>query len=112
MHDNFFRNPGLGQHSDARLAPEDSEAATGRESDAGIIPAVVAWTGVFGNIWLNGLITPWVLGFILLKVLYPYVKRWNMYWAASSTSLRQTQHGLSSCWMIIMSSRNAPFTMR
>ena len=52
----------------------------------GIIPAVVAWTGVFGNIWLNGLITPWVLGFILLKVLYPYVKRWNMYWADSENA--------------------------
>ena len=49
----------------------------------GIIPAVVAWTAVFGNIWLNGLFTPWILGFILLKVLYPYVKRWNMYWADS-----------------------------
>ncbi len=52
----------------------------------GIIPAVVAWTGVFGNIWLNGLFTPWVLGFILLKVLYPYVKRWNMYWADSENA--------------------------
>jgi energy-coupling factor transport system substrate-specific component len=48
-----------------------------------IIPPVVAWTAVFGNIWLNGLVTPWILGFILLKVLYPYVKRWNMYWADS-----------------------------
>jgi energy-coupling factor transport system substrate-specific component len=46
-----------------------------------IIPPVVAWTGVFGNIWLNGLVTPWILGFILLKILFPYVKRWNMYWA-------------------------------
>lgn len=52
----------------------------------GIIPAVVAWTAVFGNIWLNGLFTPWVLGFILLKVLYPYVKRWNMYWADSENA--------------------------
>jgi energy-coupling factor transport system substrate-specific component len=51
-----------------------------------IIPAEVAWTGVFGNIWLNGLFTPWVLGFILLKVLYPYVKRWNMYWADSENA--------------------------
>lgn len=49
----------------------------------GIIPPVVAWTGVFGNIWLNGLVTPWILGFILLRVLYPYVKSWNMYWADS-----------------------------
>lgn len=51
-----------------------------------IIPAEVAWTGVFGNIWLNGLITPWILGFILLKILYPYVKRWNMYWADSENA--------------------------
>jgi energy-coupling factor transport system substrate-specific component len=48
-----------------------------------IIPPVVAWTAVFANIWLNGLVTPWILGFILLKVLYPYIKRWNMYWADS-----------------------------
>jgi uncharacterized protein involved in propanediol utilization len=41
MHDNFFRNPGLGQQSDARLAPEDLEISPCRESDAGIIPAVV-----------------------------------------------------------------------
>ncbi len=52
----------------------------------GIIPEVVSWTAVFGNIWLNGLFTPWVLGFILLKVLYPYVKRWNMYWADSENA--------------------------
>lgn len=51
-----------------------------------IIPAEVAWTAVFGNIWLNGLITPWILGFILLKILYPYVKRWNMYWADSENA--------------------------
>lgn len=49
----------------------------------GIIPAEVAWTGVFGNIWLNGLVTPWILGGLLLKTLYAYVKRWNMYWADS-----------------------------
>jgi energy-coupling factor transport system substrate-specific component len=48
-----------------------------------IIPGEVAWTAVFGNIWLNGLVTPWILGGLLLKVLYPYVKRWNMYWADS-----------------------------
>jgi energy-coupling factor transport system substrate-specific component len=48
-----------------------------------IIPPVVAWTAVFGNIWLNGLVTPWILGLILLKILYPYVKRWNMFWADS-----------------------------
>ncbi len=47
----------------------------------GIIPAEVAWIGVFGNIWLNGLLTPTILGFILLKLLYPYTRRWNMYWA-------------------------------
>lgn len=41
MHDNFFRNPGLGRQSDARLAPEDLEVSPRRESDAGIIPAVV-----------------------------------------------------------------------
>jgi energy-coupling factor transport system substrate-specific component len=46
-----------------------------------IIPAQVAWIGVFGNIWLNGLITPWILGFILMKLLFPYTRRWNMYWA-------------------------------
>lgn len=46
-----------------------------------IIPAQVAWIGVFGNIWLNGLITPWILGFILMKLLYPFTRRWNMYWA-------------------------------
>lgn len=46
-----------------------------------IIPAEVAWIGVFGNIWLNGLITPWILGFILVKLLYPFTRRWNMYWA-------------------------------
>jgi energy-coupling factor transport system substrate-specific component len=46
-----------------------------------IIPAEVAWIGVFGNIWLNGLITPWILGFILLKLLFPFTRRWNMYWA-------------------------------
>lgn len=51
-----------------------------------IIPAEVAWTGVFGNIWLNGLLTLWILGFILLKILYPYVKRWNMYWADSENA--------------------------
>lgn len=51
-----------------------------------IIPSEVAWTAVFGNIWLNGLITPWILGFILLKILYPYVKRWNMYWADSENA--------------------------
>lgn len=49
----------------------------------GIIPAEVAWTAVFGNIWLNGLVTPWILGTILLRVLFPYVQRWNMYWAHS-----------------------------
>jgi len=48
-----------------------------------IIPGEVAWTAVFGNIWLNGLVTPWILGGLLLKMLYPYVKRWNMYWADS-----------------------------
>lgn len=46
-----------------------------------IIPAEVAWIGVFGNIWLNGLITPWILGFILMKLLFPFTRRWNMYWA-------------------------------
>lgn len=46
-----------------------------------IIPAEVAWIGVFGNIWLNGLITPTILGFILLKLLFPFTRRWNMYWA-------------------------------
>jgi energy-coupling factor transport system substrate-specific component len=46
-----------------------------------IIPAEVAWIGVFGNIWLNGLITPWILGFILMKLLYPFTRSWNMYWA-------------------------------
>jgi energy-coupling factor transport system substrate-specific component len=45
-----------------------------------IIPDEVAWIGVFGNIWLNGLVTPWILGFILLKLLYPFTRRWNMYW--------------------------------
>jgi len=51
-----------------------------------IIPAEVAWTAVFGNIWLNGLITPWILGSILLKVLFPYVRRWNLYWADSENA--------------------------
>src|SRR5262245_3513510 len=51
-----------------------------------IIPAEVAWTAVFGNIWLNGLITPWILGGILLKVLFPYVRRWNLYWADSENA--------------------------
>lgn len=46
-----------------------------------IIPAEVAWIGVFGNIWLNGLITPWILGLILMKLLYPFTRQWNMYWA-------------------------------
>jgi energy-coupling factor transport system substrate-specific component len=46
-----------------------------------IIPPEVAWIGVFGNIWLNGLITPWILGFILLKLLYPFTRSWNMYWS-------------------------------
>lgn len=46
-----------------------------------IIPAEVAWIGVFGNIWLNGLITPWILGFILMKLLFPFTRRWNMYWS-------------------------------
>ncbi|GAA0712632.1 QueT transporter family protein [Dactylosporangium roseum] len=49
----------------------------------GIIPSEVAWTAVFGNIWLNGLVTPLILGTILLRVLFPYVQRWNMYWADS-----------------------------
>lgn len=49
----------------------------------GIIPEEVAWTAVFGNIWLNGLVTPWILGTILLRLLFPYVRRWNMYWADS-----------------------------
>ena len=48
-----------------------------------IIPDEVAWTVVFGNIWLNGLVTPWILGLILLRILFPYVRRWNMYWADS-----------------------------
>lgn len=48
-----------------------------------IIPDQVAWTVVFGNIWLNGLVTPWILGTILLRILFPYVQRWNMYWADS-----------------------------
>lgn len=38
---NFFRNPGLGQQSDARLDLEDLEVSPGREYDAGGIPAVV-----------------------------------------------------------------------
>ncbi|HBY97334.1 MAG: QueT transporter family protein [Ardenticatenaceae bacterium] len=46
-----------------------------------IIPDEVAWIGVFGNIWLNGLLTPWTLGLVLVKLLYPFVRRWNMYWA-------------------------------
>lgn len=46
-----------------------------------IIPDEVAWIGVFGNIWLNGLFTPWILGFVLMKLLYPFTRRWNMYWA-------------------------------
>jgi len=46
-----------------------------------IIPAEVAWIGVFANIWLNGLITPWILGFVLMKLLFPFTRRWNMYWA-------------------------------
>lgn len=46
-----------------------------------IIPDEVAWIGVFGNIWLNGLITPTILGFILMKLLFPFTRRWNMYWA-------------------------------
>ncbi len=45
-----------------------------------IIPDEVAWIGVFGNIWLNGLVTPWILGTILMKLLYPFTRRWNMYW--------------------------------
>jgi len=45
-----------------------------------IIPDEVAWIGVFGNIWLNGTITPWILGTILMKLLYPFTRRWNMYW--------------------------------
>jgi energy-coupling factor transport system substrate-specific component len=49
----------------------------------GLVPTAVAWTGVFGNIWLNGLITPWILGLVLLRVLFRYVQRWNMYWADS-----------------------------
>ncbi len=47
----------------------------------GIVPPQVAWIGVFGNIWLNGLLTPWTIGLVLLKLLYPFVRRWNMYWA-------------------------------
>ena len=45
-----------------------------------IIPDEVAWTAVFGVIWANGL-PPLILGPILLKLLYPYVRRWNMFWA-------------------------------
>lgn len=41
MHDNFFRNPGVGQQSGARLDLEDLEVSPGRESAAGVIPAVV-----------------------------------------------------------------------
>jgi uncharacterized protein involved in propanediol utilization len=41
MHDNFSRNAGLGQQSDARLDLEDLEVSPGRESGAGVIPAVV-----------------------------------------------------------------------
>ncbi|HBH13125.1 MAG TPA: hypothetical protein DDX29_08435 [Clostridiales bacterium] len=46
-----------------------------------IIPEEVAWIGVFGNIWLNGSITPLILGFVLVKLLFPFTRRWNMYWA-------------------------------
>jgi energy-coupling factor transport system substrate-specific component len=45
-----------------------------------IVPKEAAWTVVFGNIWLNGLVTSLTLGPILLKVLFPYVKKWHMYW--------------------------------
>jgi len=41
MHDNFFRNPGLGQQSDAWLDREDLKVSPGGEFDVGIIPAVV-----------------------------------------------------------------------
>jgi uncharacterized protein involved in propanediol utilization len=41
MHDNFSRSPRLGQQSDARLDLEGLEVSPGRESYAGIIPAVV-----------------------------------------------------------------------
>ncbi len=59
-----------------------------------IIPPEVAWIGVFGNIWLNGLITPTILGFILLKLLFPYTRRWNMYWADKEHVDFETAHGL------------------
>jgi energy-coupling factor transport system substrate-specific component len=49
----------------------------------GLVPTSVAWTAVFGDTWLNGLVTPWILGLILLRILFPYVQRWNMYWADS-----------------------------
>lgn len=45
-----------------------------------IIPTEAAWTGVFGNILLNGTITVLTLGLVLTKILFPFVKKWNMYW--------------------------------
>lgn len=45
-----------------------------------IVPTEAAWTVVFGNIILNGTVTVATLGLILTKVLFPYVKKWHMYW--------------------------------
>lgn len=59
-----------------------------------IVPKEVAWTVVFGNIWLNGLATSLVLGPIMLKILFPYVKKWHMYWADRLEPVRP--QGISS----------------
>jgi energy-coupling factor transport system substrate-specific component len=45
-----------------------------------IIPTEAAWTAVFGNILLNGTLTVLTLGLILTRLLFPFVKKWNMYW--------------------------------
>lgn len=45
-----------------------------------IVPTAAAWTVNFGNVLLNGTVTVLTLGFILTRALFPYVKKWNMYW--------------------------------
>lgn len=45
-----------------------------------IVPTAAAWTVNFGNVMLNGTVTVLTLGYILTRALFPYVKKWHMYW--------------------------------
>lgn len=50
-----------------------------------IVPTAAAWTVNFGHIMLNCTLTVLTLGFILTRALFPYVKKWNMYWEDRQT---------------------------